>query len=60
MKAIVTNIKSEYFYEIENIVNVQYANNYLIITKLEKDIVRTITYNSKEVLINIIGGEIDG
>ena len=53
MKATITNIRGEYNYTLENIVSVQYINNNLIITKMENNEVKTMTYNSSEVLINI-------
>lgn len=60
MKAVVTNIKGEYFYEIDNIVNVQFVNNNLIITSLMEDETRTTQYNSNKVIVNVTGGKIDG
>lgn len=53
MKATVTNIRNDYHYTVENIVSVQYINNNLLITKVEDGEVKTITYNSSEVLVNI-------
>lgn len=53
MKATVTNIRGDYNYTIENIVSVQYINNNLLIAKVEDGEVKTMTYNSSEVLVNI-------
>lgn len=54
MKATITNINRDYFYTIENIVQVLYINNEIeLIYKDENDKLTSNRYNAKEVMISI-------
>lgn len=53
MTATVTNINGDYHYIKENIINVLYAHNAIVLTILEDGELNHLTYSAKEVIINI-------
>lgn len=53
MVATITNIYGEYNYQIENIIDVQYAGKEIILTKLENGKLSPIHFGSNEVIIHI-------